>query len=193
MNHGNRFTALIDASTLAGALRRNLILSLAEAELFRVRWSDRIMVETVAAIAKISDGKADTEKQRAAMNRAFPEATVPYAADVEVYLNIDELPDPDDLHVVAAAVSARADVIVTENLKDFPVEILQKFDIDVLSADDFITDTLDLTPGRSLQAVKGMRERLKHPEYTAEGLVERMEGQGLIQSAEFLREYIANI
>jgi len=56
MNHGNRFTALIDASTLAGVLRRNLILSLAEAELFRVRWSDKIMEETVGAIAKITDG-----------------------------------------------------------------------------------------------------------------------------------------
>lgn len=193
MNHGNRFTALVDASTLAGALRRNLILSLAEAELFRVRWSDRIMDETVAAIEKISDGKADTAKQRAAMNRAFSEATVPYAADVEGYLNIEGLPDPDDLHVIAAAVSARADVIVTENLKDFPTDILKKFDIDVLSADAFIADTLDLTTGRSLEAVKVMRERMKHPEYTAEGLIEKMEGQGLVQSAEFLREYIANI
>ncbi|MBR9653551.1 PIN domain-containing protein [Thalassovita aquimarina] len=190
MNHGNRFTALIDASTLAGALRRNLILSLASEELFRVRWSDRILEETEAAISTITEGKADTSKQRAAMNRAFPEAIVQYAADVEGYLNIEGLPDPDDLHVIAAAVSARADVIVTENLKDFPTDVLRKFDIEVLSSDDFITDTLDLTPGRSLQAVKAMRERMKHPEYTAEGLLAKMEGQGLIQSSEFLREYV---
>ena len=193
MNHGNRFTALIDASTLAGALRRNLILSLAEAELFRVRWSDRIMEETVGAIAKITDGKADTEKQRAAMNRAFPEATVLFATDVENYLNIDGLPDPNDLHVIAAAVSARADVIVTENLKHFPEEVLQKFNIQALSADVFIADTLDLASGRSLEAVKNMRERMRHPAYTAEGLLEKMESQGMIQSAEFLRDYTANI
>lgn len=49
----NRYTALVDASSLAGALRRNLLLTLAEAEFFRVRWSRDIMDETQAAIEKI--------------------------------------------------------------------------------------------------------------------------------------------
>ena len=53
----NRFTALIDACALAGALKRNLLLTLAEAEFFRLRWSDQILDETEAAIEAILTGK----------------------------------------------------------------------------------------------------------------------------------------
>lgn len=73
-DYADRFTALIDSNVLACAMRRNIILSLAEAGLFRPRWSDRIMDETAGAIAQITKGGADTIKQRSAMERAFPEA-----------------------------------------------------------------------------------------------------------------------
>lgn len=113
-DYADRFTALIDANVLACAMRRNIILSLAEAGLFRPRWSDRIMNETVGAIAKITQGGADTVKQRSAMERAFPEACVIGYASLEAGL---VLPDPDDLHVLAAAIATSAQVIVTDNLR----------------------------------------------------------------------------
>lgn len=53
----NRFTAFIDACSLAGALKRNLLLTLAEAEFFRLRWSIKVLDETEAAIAKFFDQK----------------------------------------------------------------------------------------------------------------------------------------
>ncbi|WP_210115162.1 hypothetical protein, partial [Escherichia coli] len=69
----NRFTAFVDACSLASALKRNLLLSLAEAEFFRLRWSSRVLDETEAAIEEILSGKgfadatARAERARASM------------------------------------------------------------------------------------------------------------------------------
>ena len=102
----NRFIAVVDACTLVSVLSRNTLLSLAEVDLFRVRWSTKILDEFEQALAKIfkERGMADAEslanKQRRAIEAAFPEATVD---DYESYLIPKEaLPDPDDAHVIAA-------------------------------------------------------------------------------------------
>ncbi|MCJ9699917.1 MULTISPECIES: hypothetical protein [unclassified Bradyrhizobium] len=71
----NRFTAFVDACSLASALKRNLLLSLAEAEFFRLRWSTRVLGETEAAIEEILSGKGfDDAKARAKQARASMEA-----------------------------------------------------------------------------------------------------------------------
>lgn len=78
----NRFTIIVDACALVPALSRNLLLSLAEAEFFRVRWSARILDETERAIAKqLHDRGSPDSAQRAvrarrAMERAFEDASV---------------------------------------------------------------------------------------------------------------------
>ena len=92
----NRYSALIDACVLGGALKRNIILSLAEAGLFRPRWSERILDETEKAIAQISKGTSNTARQRAAIEKAFPEALV-LPADPSINVS-GLLPDADDEH-----------------------------------------------------------------------------------------------
>ena len=103
----NRYTALIDACTLVSVWRRNLLLSLAEAEFFRIRWSEPILTETKAALIKMARerGLADPEARgvRAvkAMQTAFPEAMV---EDFSLIGSAQfGLPDPGDEHVLAAA------------------------------------------------------------------------------------------
>ncbi len=113
----DRFTAFLDACVLGSGLRRNILLSLAEAGLFRPRWSSRVLDETEKAIAVITGGSADTGRQRRAMEAAFPEALVSGFEHLEEGL---QLPDMNDRHVVAAAIATAAAVIVTDNLKDFP-------------------------------------------------------------------------
>jgi hypothetical protein len=78
----NRFTAFLDACTLASVLKRNLLLSLAEAEFFRLRWSKRVLDETEGALEKIHAKRGHTDaadrakRARKSMEVAFEDAMV---------------------------------------------------------------------------------------------------------------------
>ena len=182
----NRYAAIIDACVLGGGLKRNIILSLAEVGLFRPYWSARILDETEKAISAISKGTADSGRQRRAIERAFPEAIVSPSENAGL---LGLLPDPDDEHDLSAAIAARCDTLVTDNLKDFPQDILDRWGIEVMSPDDFITNAMDLDHAVAIGALRDMRARLKDPKYTVSALVLKLEGQGLLQTADFLREY----
>ena len=190
----NRFTAVIDACVLCSPLKRNLILSLAEAELFRVRWSDEIMDETEKAITTIlekkdyEDAAERASQARRIMNLAFTDATV---GDYErVGKEIGKLPDEGDRHVIAAAIKSKADIIVTENLKDFPRKVLAIYGIEAKSSDEFIADAINLNTSLAIDAIKRLRLRLKRPEKTSEVFLLDMEKTGLTQSADQLRDNV---
>jgi hypothetical protein len=189
----NRFTVLTDACSLFSPLARNLLLSLAEAEFFRLRWSARILGETERAIARVLGDRGATDaaeravRARGAMERAFPEAAVTgYEGLID---GLRPLPDPDDAHVIAAAVKTRASIIVTENLRHFPRRVMEPLDLEAKTADAFIADTIDLDTGRAIAAVRRMRERLRRPERTPEALLVAMEAAGLTQTVDVLREH----
>jgi hypothetical protein len=74
----------------------------------------------------------------------------------------------DDAHVLAAALRSQAQIIVTNNLKDFPEKILLKYQIEALHPDTFIRSQLDLYPPIFLSCVKTVRARLRNPPKTAE-------------------------
>ncbi|MBL6430110.1 MAG: PIN domain-containing protein [Maritimibacter sp.] len=186
--YADRFTALLDACVLGGALRRNMLLSLAEAGLFRPRWSSRILDETQKAITQITKGETDGSRQRAAIEAAFPEAIV---SGYEVFEGKLDLPDPKDNHVLAAAISTSAQVIVTDNLADFPAEVLTRHAIDAISADDFIADTIELDPSEAILALRRMRERFANPAIDVPALIHKLEAQGLLQVATIMNEYRA--
>ena len=190
----NRFTAVVDACVLCSPLKRNLILSLAEAELFRVRWSDEILDETEKAIEIVLDkleckDAADrASRARAAMNKAFVEATVTQYESMGK--GIGKLPDEGDRHVIAAAIKSKADIIVTENLKDFPKNILAGYGIEAKSADEFVADAIDLNPALAISAIKRMRLRFNKPEKTPESLLLDMERIGITHSENQLRDSV---
>jgi hypothetical protein len=73
------------------------------------------------------------------------------------------LPDPEDRHVLAAAIKAGADAIVTFNLKDFPNNVLSKYNIEAVHPDEFIYSQIDLSPVLVCSAIKRQRESLKNP------------------------------
>lgn len=144
----NRYTALVDACSLVSVWRRNLLLSLAETDFFRLRWSAIILDETERALAKLhhqrgnTDGDARARQAVAAMTKAFPEAMVDDFA--QLLANPLGLPDPNDEHVVAAALKTQAQTIVTENISDFPAELLGELNLEARTADEFIADTIAL-------------------------------------------------
>lgn len=193
----NRFTAFVDACTLASVLRRNLLLSLAEAEFFRVRWSAKVLDETEKAIEKMASGRGledasvRAHRARKAMEVAFEDALV---TDYDGFFNVCQgLPDPNDEHVVAAALKTQAATIVTENLSDFPAELLSKFGVEVRSADHFIADTIALDLGRAVAAIRQMRLRFNNPAKAASSLLLDMEASGLTETVDILKPHVLSL
>ncbi|WP_417625335.1 PIN domain-containing protein [Paremcibacter congregatus] len=182
----DHFTALLDACVLADVFKRNLLLHLAEAELFRPRWSPQILDETERAIAKITKGKADGVKQRAAMERAFRDACV---TGHEALIPAVNLPDANDCHVLAAAIHTNAQVLVTDNLKDFPSGELAKFEIELKSPDEFIADTITLHEQTAFGALKTMRTGYQNPALSTGKIIQFAESRGLMTTALLLKEY----
>jgi hypothetical protein len=100
------------------------------------------------------------------------------------------LPDPDDRHVLAAAIHAEADVIVTCNLADFPAEELARYNIQAEHPDDFLVYLFEEAPGLVCTVVKQQRESLRNPPKTAEELLTTLETHGLTQTVSRLRQFI---
>jgi PIN domain len=128
--------------------------------------------------------KADARRSRNAMENAFEDGLV---EDYESLISIPELPDADDLHVIAAAVKTQASVIVTDNIRHFPAPILARFNLSARTADDFIADTIDLDLPKALAVVETMRRRFRKPELTQERLLLRLEATGLTATADLLK------
>ncbi len=131
------FTVIYDANIFFGAFRRSLMLHLAEAGIFRARWTDDIHEEWITNLKERFPKIPIEELQR---TRGLIDATVPDCL-VRSYRSIAkalQLPDPNDAHVLAAAIKAGAQVIVTFNKRDFPPETLDEYDIEAQHPDDFI-------------------------------------------------------
>jgi hypothetical protein len=192
----NRYTALADACSLVGALKRNLLLTLAEAEFFRLRWSKEVLDETERAIAGIFEKKGvidpagQAAKQRARMEEAFEESMV-FGFD-KLLSVCGDLPDPNDAHVIAAALKTQAATIITDNLRHFPTA-LRALNLEVRSTDAFIADTIALDTGRAVAAIRRMRESFKRPEMTPEQLLITMEAAGLTETVDMLRTHVLSL
>ena len=193
----NRYTALVDACSLVSVLRRNLLLSLAEAEFYRLRWSQPILDETERALAKLhrqrgnTDGDARAQRAVAAMIKAFPDAMVDDFS--ELLAEPIGLPDSKDEHVIAAAVKTQAQAIVTENISDFPAELLSRLKLEARTADEFIADTIALEEGLAIPAIRNMRLRLKRPRMDGSDLLRSFEAHGLFETVSVLTPHIGSI
>jgi hypothetical protein len=89
--------------------------------------------------------------------------------------------------VLAAAIKARAQVIVTHNLKDFPPAALEAWDMEAKSADDFILDQIDLGREAVYSAVQRIADSRQNPPATFTDVLAMLERDGLVESAAVLR------
>lgn len=113
---------LLDACVLYPTVLREILLGCARAGLFAPLWSDRILEEWARAARRLGPAaEAQARGEIALLRAAFPAASVPVPAGLERRL---ALPDPDDVHVLAAAVAGGAEAIVTFNAADFPRGVL---------------------------------------------------------------------
>lgn len=182
------FAALYDANVLYPAELRNLLMHLAVTGLFRAKWSAEIHEEWISnLLANRPDLKrAQLERTRELMDRHALDAVVTGYEDLIPGLR---LPDPGDGHVLAAAIRGRADVIVTMNLRHFPVKALRPYGIEAQHPDEFILHLLSLSPGAVLSAARAHRHSLKNPGKTESEYLNSLARQGLMQTVSVLREY----
>lgn len=135
---------LIDACVLYPTVMREMVLGVARAGLFEPIWSERILEEWARAAVKLGpEGEAQARAEIALLRAGWPGASRPAAPHVAQRL---WLPDADDIHVLAVAVDASADVLMTLNAKDFPRGALAEEGITRVDPDGYLMELWAKSP-----------------------------------------------
>jgi hypothetical protein len=181
------FTVVYDACVLYPAAVRDLVIELARTGLLRAKWTARIHAEWInAAIRNRPElDRARLERASQLMDSAVLDCLVTGFEPLEAGLT--SLPDPDDRHVLAAAIHCGAQEIVTFNLRDFPDTALRPYGIKAIHPDTFVEHLLDLNSEAVCEAVRRIRRRLANPPRTVEEMIGNYERHGLAVSASILR------
>ena len=124
------------------------------------------------------------------MDEHFPDAVVTGYRTLAANLS---LPDPDDRHVLAAAIQGGADVIVTSNLRDFPVASLAPHAITAQHPDAFIADLFRTHPEAVLATVRGHRAALRNPPRSVSDHLLALRRLGLRTTVSLLRTHTSDI
>ena len=179
------FIAVYDACVLYPAPLRDLLLRLALADLFRVRWTDRIHQEWIRSVLAQRPDLLPEQlgRTRDLMDRAVPDCLV---TGYEGLIDTLDLPDLDDRHVLAAAIRSQAGVIVTYNLRDFPSAVLMPHGVEAQHPDEFVSHLFDLAPGAVCAAVRDQRAALQRPNRSVAELLDTFLALGLARSVAML-------
>lgn len=180
--------AFLDANALYGGERRNLLMRLALADAYGARWSERVHEEWTAALAR---NRSDITRDKIDRVRALMESHVVGAMVTGYEHLIDSLvlPDPNDRHVLAAAITAGASAIVTANLKHFPASALAPHGIEALHPDDFVVRLFAQVPARVLVAVRSHRQSLKNPPKSVAEYLTSLEKYGFTGTVAALKPF----
>lgn len=179
------FTVFIDANVFFGARLRSLVLFMAQSNMFRARWSERVHEEWMRnLIAKRRDiDWSKLETIRDFMNEAVPDSLVAGYEDLIPNLT---LPDPDDRHILAAALKTRADMILTFNVRDFPTHIIEPFNIEIYHPDDFLQDLFGISKDLFIDFVREDFLHYKTPPLTFDRYIEDLRKAGVPKTAELI-------
>jgi predicted nucleic acid-binding protein len=183
----SNFIAVLDACVLYPAPVRDLLLSLADNGLFKPKWSIEIQDEWSRNLLLNRPDLKESQLQLTieAMNIAFPDSNVDKYSSLISGLT---LPDPNDRHVVVAAIRSKANVIVTYNLKDFPKSIESEYDSEIQHPDEFLCNVYDLHPEKAKEAFVKMAKRLKNPPKSQSEVLETLSKSDLKRIIEKLKD-----
>lgn len=181
-----RPVAVLDANVLYPARLRDLLLRLAIAGLFSARWTDEILDECFKSLAvdRPDLTAAQLDRTRHLMSIALPDALI---AGYEHLVDQVDLPDPDDRHVLAAAIVGGADLIVTWNVADFPGRATSGHQLSVVTPDELLLRLLEADADAVVAVVDEQASSLRHPPMTTEELLDGLEEVGLRSGAAALR------
>lgn len=186
------FTALYDACVLYPAPIRDLLMRLALTDLFRARWTHEIHDEWIRnVLANRPDLRAEQlERTRRLMNAHVRDCLVTGYKSLIPRLR---LPDPDDRHVLAAAIRCNASIIVTYNLTDFPGRVLGEYGMKAQHPDEFVSHLLDLAPTEVCRAVRNQRASLRNPPLGVGELLAVFDRNHLTKTARNLRGWMDSL
>ena len=178
--------AVCDACVLYPATLRSFLVYLALEGVFLPRWTDQIHDEWMRnVLANRPDIRpAQLRRTRDLMALHLPDASV---VGHEPLIPTLGLPDPDDRHVLAAAITAGATVIVTANVTDFPPSALAPFGIVARRPDAFVVSLFGVTPDATCRAFANQRPDLRRPARSVDELLANFERCGLVSTAALLR------
>lgn len=181
------FVVVYDACVLYPAPLRDLLMRLAKTDLFAARWTTQIQDEWMRNLLAVRPELAEKLPRTVAlMNQAIPDALI---TDYEPMIEGLCLPDPGDRHVLAAAIRAGAQLIVTFNLQDFPESESGRFGVEAVHPDVFITQQFDLHEGKILDAVRAHRRALRNPPRSVDEYLGTLAEQKLVVTVERLRPF----
>jgi predicted nucleic acid-binding protein len=180
------FTVVLDACVLVPVAAADTLLRLSEREMYRPVWSERILDEAKRAIARLHPelSAEQIEHRFDCMADAFDDASVSGWENLEGSIL---LPDDDDRHVVACALVAGADAIVTNNIRDFPDKALAPLSIEVIRLDDFLLDIFDLAPEEFAAVIREQANDAMHPPLSASAVLDNLATAGAPETAAELR------
>ena len=157
-----------------------------------MNWTVRISSNAARSDYGVVTGgrdRPDLAADRIARTRALMQAHVDDAIVIgyEPLIVTITLPDPDDRHVLAAAIHGGATTIVTANVKDFPATALVPHDIIALPPDDFLRGLLADDPQPVLAALAADRASLRNPPMTTDTYLAALDRAGLAETCAILR------
>jgi predicted nucleic acid-binding protein len=166
------------------------LLRLAERDMYRPVWSERIIDEAKRAVERLhpelSAGQIDHRFR--CMSEAFEDASVSGWESLEGSL---VLPDENDRHVVACALVAGADAIVTNNIRDFPAETLAPLNVEAIRMDDFLLDPFDLVPKEFAAVILEQASDATHPPLSTHAVLDNLAAAGAPETAAELRPILS--
>ncbi len=187
----NPFVVVLDANVLFPFRIRDVLFTFAQEGLFRARITDEILDEWTRNLIRLKPHlEASVRQQEQAIREHFEECFVDGYRPLVDGL---DLPDPDDRHVLAAAIRSSAQVIVTENHRDFPAEKIAPYDVETLSADDMLANTYALFRQGGARALRKVRQRYDNPPMTASEFLLDLTKNGLSKLAALARQDIEYI
>jgi hypothetical protein len=183
--------AIFDACILYPFHLRNIVVQAAVDRLVDAHWTDAIQEEWMRNLT--ADAPAiPTERLRVTrrlMNDALPTATV---NGYEEHISEVTLPDPNDRHVVAAAITAKAPLILTWNLRHFPAQELRRFGLRAMNPNAFLSGLFDKAPDLVIGSLANARRNLSKTRPSASDFVGILENQKLVQLAKRVGKYVAD-
>ncbi len=181
----SNFTVIYDANVLYPNFLRDVLLRLAVTDLFRARWTEDIHQEWMRSVLRDRpELESKILRTRELMDSHVKDAIVTGYQDLIGGL---QLPDPNDRHVLAAAIKSHAQLIITWNHQDFPAEALEPYGVRTQNPDDFIIDLLELDAATVFLAIERHRTGLKCPPFAPDDYIAALQRQRLTKASTVLR------